>query len=92
MADNNSQNSGVKRKRETNAYRKPSLMEKLMSIGAPKIVVPPTTQVAPDSMVLPTLKQAREAGSPVDSLLVEEIRRRNRFMEKAPKRKVPFQR
>lgn len=102
MADNTSQNSAAARKKLAGqAKKKETSVSDLLSqieqsrarenLRAAGKAVPDSLQ----SMKLPMIKQAKEVGSPVDSLLVEEIRRRSRFnagLEKAPKRKVPFQR
>jgi hypothetical protein len=52
---------------------------------------------APGMSQLPTIKEARKVGSPVDSLLVEEIRRREKFgtppgMPRGVKKKPRFER
>jgi len=94
MADNTTQNSASARKKLGDKAKKKETSvsdllsqieqsrarENMRAVGA-----------VPDSVVLPTIKQAKEVGSPVDSLLVEEIRRRRAFA-RAPKRKIPFQR
>jgi len=54
-------------------------------------------QNQPSLPALPTVKEARKVGSPVDSLLVEEIRRREKFgtppgMPRGVKKKPRFER
>lgn len=99
MADNTTQNSAAARKKLADKAKKKetSVSDLLSQIEQSRARenMRAVGKAIPDSLKLPTLKQAKEVGSPVDSLLVEEIRRRSRFnagLEKAPKKKIPFQR
>jgi hypothetical protein len=95
VPDNNTQNSASARKKlGDKAKKKESSVSDLLSQIEQSRARENMRAVGavPDSVILPTIKQAKEVGSPVDSLLVEEMRRRSRFVQKAPKRKIPFQR
>lgn len=83
---------GKPKKKETladllNQIEKANAKEEARKKGS----LPPISSLEPQRSQVPALKQAKGM-SAADSLMQEELRRRSRFMQKAPKRKVPFQR